>query len=206
MYLKGNHLVIESAVLPTSLPPNQLIVLKNIPANLIELYETDSSGNAFPLKTSQNFKTIEYSGRQYMRLNTFCGFSNAYGFSYYQFNQQMGTGVSPSITHSRNGILMYKDSVIENIYMNGYHNNAEAFVGEIFVTCFETKDNTTATNIVWEKSFEYKTSNTNARKFKIEVNEKCPQGSEIIVCFRKKTGSATIRYFYNTVTIGVIEL
>lgn len=194
--------------LPSTLEPNSIYYVKIAGTAQMKVYVTNDTGTIIPHGLESNVQLWNYigSGRAYLDLNTWRGFLNGYGPSYHQFSQGFGSAANPSIIRQRNGVLVPYDSVCEKLLLNGYHNSTEAMEIEVALTCFETVDNTTTTNIVWEKVFAYKTNNTNGRKFEFSVMEKCPEGSEILLAFRKTSGSGTRRYFYNSFSLNCMKL
>ncbi len=144
----------------------------------------------------QNGQNIHWSGRAYLDLNTWRGFNNTYGYSYWQFSQGFGTGATPNIPFTANGFIVNQTGTCLELNLNGRINNAEVSIYDVEIICIRTLDNTNTTTTVWSHNFQFKSNSTNTRIFNIPINQPVQKGDEIIFAMRKNTGTTTRRYFY----------
>lgn len=143
--------------------------------------------------------TQVYSGRQYLRLLMWSGFSNIYGHSYFQILQQIGAGDLPDIVWQRKGIPVGRTALLEEMEISGYCNTADVFDLEIAILCISNVDGGGTGEVVthWsKKQILFSNSSTLNRVSTIEINETCPKGSRVTVAMRKLNGNNTLRYFY----------
>ena len=75
-----------------------------------------------------------FSGRWYCYTdNRWCGFSNVYGHSYYQYNFGGGTGAEPSVAWDANGIWLPRGTKLKSLTIKGRSSNTEVTDMELYL-------------------------------------------------------------------------
>ncbi len=166
---------------------------------------------------------ITQSGRHYLRNNRwYTGADDQYGYTYYQNNEQAGSGSAPTMEWEHLGLYLPAGRKLGNLHIAGRTNSTSVSDIELYIalrypdaaTRWETgfdHDNEMDFTLLYHDMYAYPSvgawftggNMSDMRRRTIDLDHTVAQDSFFSIYMRPVSSSSSTRYFYHTWTLEV---